>query len=311
MRLGSISAGRKWSSELAERFTAEVRSAPVDLLVVENFQFAPYAHGLDARLRVLDLPNIDSDLAASYAQTKGRVVGLPFRLESAALRRLERKAVADFDVVCVVTEQDRARLPSGAVEVLVCPNGWTPDAPLAASTEPVAVFVALLGWPPNADAARWLAIDVWPRVRAQHRDARLLLVGRDPLPALRALVAPGVEVVGTVPDVRPYLAQALVALAPLRSGGGSRLKVLEAMSAGRPVVATPKGAEGQEDLVGDGLILAGDEVALAQEISRLFADPAAAARLGERARHAVATRYDWDVTLAPLLSLIDSRLPAR
>jgi glycosyltransferase involved in cell wall biosynthesis len=211
--------------------------------------------------------------------------------------------VAAFDATSVVSEAEARLL--GNANTIVVPNGWTPtDAPLPPATEPVAAFVALMGWRPNEDAATWLCRAIWPRVHARVPDATLLLVGRDPSDALRALAGPGVEITGTVDDVRPYLQRARVGLAPLRSGGGSRLKVLESLDAGRPVVATSKGVEGLDDLVGNGVVVADDAAQLADAISELLSDPARAESLGLVGRRAVAERHSWDAALKPLIDAV-------
>jgi glycosyltransferase involved in cell wall biosynthesis len=158
-----------------------------------------------------------------------------------------------------------------------------------------------MSWRPNENAALWLVEQVWPRVVRRVPAARLLLVGRDPGPALRRLSGPAVEVTGSVEEVRPYLARARVALAPLRSGGGTRLKILEALDAGRPVVATTIGAEGLECLAGDGLTIVDDPEGMAEQIAALLRDAARAAELGRQGSAAVAARFSWDRTLSPLL----------
>ncbi len=300
LRTGSISAGRFWSRELA----AEVRRATtprVDLLLVAYSQMAPLMHETDAALKVLDLHNVESSLLGSYARSQRGARRLAARLEGSAVRRLEKKALAAADAVVVVSERDRERLPAAASEVLVCPNGWEAAEPLPGPTEPVAAFVGLMGWAPNVDAAVWLARQVWPGVARREPRARLMLVGRDPAPEVQALARPGVEVTGTVPDVRPYLAAARVALAPLRAGGGTRLKILEALGAARPVVATTLGAEGLEDLVGEGLTLADEPDEMADAIAGFLTEPERAAEWGRRGREAVISRYRWDRTLAPML----------
>ena len=223
---------------------------------------------------------------------------------------MERAALQTFDIVAVVSERDRARLPRSGAQIVVCPNGWEPQPPLPPSRDPTVAFVALMGWRPNADAAVWLAREVWPLVLARAPVARLLLVGRDPTPAVQALAAPTVEVTGAVPDVRAYLARALVATAPLRAGGGSRLKIIEALGAARPVVATRVGAEGLEDLVGQGVVVADRPRELADALVDLLLDPAAAAALGQRGYAAVSERYSWSRTLQPLYELLDARAPA-
>jgi glycosyltransferase involved in cell wall biosynthesis len=111
-------------------------------------------------------------------------------------------------------------------------------------------------------------------------------------------------VTGTVPAIRPYLERAQVAVAPLRAGGGTRLKVLEALDAGRPVVATSVGIAGLDDLVGCGAVVADDPQRMTSAIADLLADPPEAARLGSAGSAAVRARYTWDDTLAPLLERV-------
>lgn len=299
-RRRSISAGRFASRALLR----EIRAAshpPLDCLVVAYGQLAPYASVVDAHHKVLDLHNIESALLSSYAASGRGLTAIPAQLESRAIRRIERAALGAYDTVSVVSDTDRARLPGGHPRVLVCPNGWSPGSPLAASPEPVVAFVGLLGWAPNADAAVWLAEEVWPHVRRSMPEARLVLVGREPTAAVRALARQDVAVTGTVPEVTPYLARARVAVAPLRAGGGSRLKILEALDAGRPVVATTIGAEGLESLVGRGILLADGAERFAETVVDLLRDPDRAASLGRQGNHAVAERFSWDRTLAPLL----------
>ncbi len=300
-RTGSLSAARFWDPALRD-LIRDAAGAGVDHLQIEYTQMASYARGITARLRLLDMHNVESALVASYARVRGGTAKLA-HAEAAALRHLERRAVKSFDATAVVSESDARLLP--ATDALVVPNGWTPtDAPLPPAAEPVAAFVALMGWRPNEDAAMWLCRTIWPRVRARLPGATLLLVGRDPSADLRATAGSGVEVTGTVPDVRPYLQRARVGLAPLRAGGGSRLKVLEALDAGRPVVATSKGVEGLEDLVGNGVVVADEPEHLARAITDLLTDAGRAETIGRQGRAAVAERHSWETALAPLVEVV-------
>jgi glycosyltransferase involved in cell wall biosynthesis len=167
-------------------------------------------------------------------------------------------------------------------------------------------FVATLGWAPNVDAAVWLGHEIWPKVLARVPEARLLLIGRDPAPAVRALADERIEVTGTVADVNPFLARARVVVAPLRAGGGTRLKIMEALDVGRPVVATSVGCEGMDDLVGRGVVVADTASALADAIADLLLDPARAAALGRAGHEAVGADHTWDSALAPLLQVVRS-----
>jgi glycosyltransferase involved in cell wall biosynthesis len=300
-RTASGSAGRFWDARLAAIVRDAANERPVDVLQIEYATLAAYLRGTSARLRVLDLHNIESTLAASYARSAGPLRALPVWGEAAALRRLEWAALRRVNIAVVVSKRDQDRLPRSRVRVLLCPNGWEPGPPLPPAPDPVVIFVALLGWRPNVDAAVWLAERVWPLVRRQRPDARLLLVGRSPAQRVQQLGRSDITVTGTVPDVRPFLAQAKVAVAPLLSGGGTRLKVLEALDAGRPVVATRIGVEGLEDLVGRGVVVADTAESMSAAICDLLADDSRIKELGAQGRRAVAERYAWDVTLEPLL----------
>jgi glycosyltransferase involved in cell wall biosynthesis len=175
---------------------------------------------------------------------------------------------------------------------------------LPPAPDPTVAFVATMGWRPNIDAALWLGRDIWPLVVAQVPQARLLLVGRDPAPTVLALAGSNIEVTGTVPDVTPYLAESRVVVAPLRAGGGTRLKVMEALDVGRPVVATSVGCEGTEDLVGRGVVVADTAAGLADAIAGLLLDPARASALGRAGHDAVSAEHTWDRALAPLLQVV-------
>lgn len=300
VRHRSITASRFSSRALLREIREEARS-PVDLLVVAYGQLAPYARHVAAPHKVLDLHNIESSLMSSYASSSRPPTSVVAATEARSLRRIERAALGVYDVVSVVSQADRDRLPATDARVLVCPNGWEPDDPMPMGADPVVVFVALMGWAPNVDAARWLAQEVWPLVRRARPDARLHLVGREPTVDVTALAAADVVVTGTVPEIAPYLRSARVAVAPLRAGGGSRLKILEALDAGRPVVATTIGAEGLESLIGRGIVIADDPARFAAEVVTFLGDPARAAAVGAAGNAAVREQFSWDQTLAPLV----------
>jgi glycosyltransferase involved in cell wall biosynthesis len=278
----------------------------IDLLQVEYQQMVPLVEGIPAKMSIVDLHNVESALVDSYAGTRRGVAAALFRLEAAALRRMEQRTLGDFDHVVVVSEQERAKLTSAARSVLVCPNGRNPSSVLPDAPGATVAFVATMGWAPNIDAARWLAGEIWPEVQSRIPGAQLLLVGKDPAAAVRALASDSVQVTGTVADVTPYLARSRVVVAPLRSGGGSRLKVLEALDSGRPVVATSIGCEGLEDLVGRGVIVADSAVGLAEAIVGLLDDPVRASALGRTGHEAVVADHTWDAALAPLLEVVQS-----
>lgn len=306
MAAQSVSAGRFSSRAMIETVRRVADEMAIDLLQVEYQQMVPCVEGIPAKMSIVDLHNVESALVDSYAGTRRGVAAALFRLEAAALRRMEQRTLGDFDHVVVVSEQERAKLTSAARSVLVCPNGRDPSSVLPDAPGATVAFVATMGWAPNIDAARWLAGEIWPEVQSRIPGAQLLLVGKDPAAAVRAIASDNVQVTGTVADVTPYLARSRVVVAPLRSGGGSRLKVLEALDSGRPVVATSIGCEGLEDLVGRGVIVADSAVGLAEAIVGLLDDPVRASALGRTGHEAVVADHTWDAALAPLLEVVQS-----
>ncbi len=301
----SLTAARFWDPALA-RVVAEAVGEDTDVLVLGHVQLLPYARGLRAGRTVLDMQNVESALAARIARSGSGLRALAWSAEARALRALERSAPGRADVVTVVSDLDRETF-AGIVDhprVLVVPNAWDEPRPLTPSPEPVASFVALLSWQPNVDACTWFCREVWPLVLRELPEARLQLVGRNPSEEVRALAGPTVEVTGTVPDLDPWYARTRVCLAPLLAGGGSRLKILESLAAGRPVVATSIGAEGLEDLIGRGVVVADAPEDMASAVARLLADPAASAALGRAGVAAVAADHSWEAAVRPLVAAL-------
>ena len=156
------------------------------------------------------------------------------------------------------------------------------------------VFVGAMDYHANIDGAVFFAREVWPQVAARLPDAVFTIVGRNPSEAVSPLArGERIEVTGTVPDVRPYYRSALIAVAPLRVGGGTRLKILEAMAAGVPVVSTTLGAEGLTALPNVDYLLADTGEAVAEAILELARDPLRRARIAAAGHELVRRRYDW------------------
>jgi glycosyltransferase involved in cell wall biosynthesis len=234
------------------------------------------------------------------------------------LARYERMVMRSADVVAAVSEEDRRTLlrlqPAALIGVV--PNGVDTahfsraalageragPLSLAAST---LVFSGTLDFRPNVDAVLWFAREVLPRVRARRPEARLLVVGKRPAPALRALAEQGaLTLTGEVPDARPYIAGAAVYVVPMRIGGGVRLKLLEALALETPVVSTGMGAEGVAGLRGDEhCLLADDPAGFAVAVLRLLDEPTLARRLGAAGRELARARYDWTAIVPRLEAL--------
>ncbi|HEY0972505.1 MAG TPA: glycosyltransferase family 4 protein [Gemmatimonadales bacterium] len=213
-------------------------------------------------------------------------------------RAHQRGVWSAMDRIEVFTERDARVMASlaPAVAPRVRVNAFGMALPAAAvperEEEGSVLFVGNYMHAPNVDAARWLALEIMPLVRARHPDARLTLVGTDPRGAVRGLAGEGVTVRGWVPDVERAIERAAVVAAPVRIGGGQRMKVLQAMAMGRAVVTTPRGAEG---LMIDGgpppLLVADTAEEIAGAISALLDDRAARHTLGRRARAVAEERH--------------------
>ncbi len=235
--------------------------------------------------------------------------------ERARWRAYQARIWRRFDRIQVFTERDAsviARIaPDASGRVRVNPFGVdVPAEPDPSRERPGrVVFVGNFLHAPNVDAAIWLAREIWPLVRARRPDSTLALVGADPPARVRALAGAGVEVTGRVPHVEPWLEEAAVLLAPIRSGGGMRVKVLHAMALGRAVVTTPLGAEG----VGAGapLRVSATADALAEETVRLLEDGDARRELGRRARAFVSEHHGWDAFHDRLARIHDELRGAR
>ena len=207
------------------------------------------------------------------------------------------------DGVVAVSEADKAALQQlvPGLDVTVVPNAVDMEYYSSADIRPAPlsshslVFTGKMDFRPNVDAVLWFCREVLPLVRSKMPDVRFYIVGRSPhRRVLRLADAPAVTVTGYVDDVRSYIAGACVYVAPLRIGGGTRLKVLEAMAMSKPIVSTSLGCEGFEGLVpGRELLLADAPQEFAQQVIELLDDASRRKRLGRAARRFVEQRYDW------------------
>ncbi|HET9591881.1 MAG TPA: glycosyltransferase [Solirubrobacterales bacterium] len=205
--------------------------------------------------------------------------------------RFQPEAWRRFDLLQVFSRRDAEQVaelaPDVAPRVRVDPFGLAMPPPMDPAREVpgTILFVGAFHHPPNRDAAIWLAREILPAVMARHPGARLRIVGSGPTPEVRALAGPNVEVVADAPSVLPHLEEAAVVMAPVRTGGGMRMKVLQAMAAGKAVVTTPRGTEGYTGFGEEPPLAVGEsEAGIAAATAALLADDGERRRLGERAR---------------------------
>ena len=250
---------------------------------------------------VLFQHNVESFIWERHAHVaRSALTRLFFGEQYRRMRNWERRLCAQFDHVIAVSETDaaafRTQFGVGSVSSVATGVDVAYFAPQAIERRPGSiVFTGAMDWLPNVDGIEWFVRECFPEIRRRHADARLSIVGRDPAPRIQALHDPenGIEVTGTVPDVRPYLAQAAAVVVPLRIGGGTRLKIFEALSMNCPMVSTPIGAEGLPVEHDRHLLLAEHASEFTEALSTLLASPMAAAALGSQGGEHVRAKFSW------------------
>lgn len=284
-----------------------VRTAVASLLDAKSFDvavcdFLSASLNFPARLStptVLFQHNVETALWRRMASTeKNPLKRLAYQIEAAKMERYEKRALKRFRHVIAVSENDRQQMltmePNCAITTV--PTGVDtlryPVAPPANLTPPKIVFTGSMDWEPNLDAVTYFCQDIFPRVRAEYPSALFQIVGRNPHPRIKQLASKNVQVTGTVPSVAEYLRDATLVIVPLRIGGGTRLKIFEAMAMGKAVISTSVGAEGLDIHSGQDLILADDPTAFADAILTLIRDPILRQRY-ENSAAKLAAQYDW------------------
>jgi glycosyltransferase involved in cell wall biosynthesis len=294
------------SPAMAAALNQSGAGGPFDIVHLDSIHMAAHAERLPTP-HVYDWHNIESEAMERYGE---RSPSLPHRLyarlTAKRLRALEARLLrsAFGHIVCSERERDQLLAREPRARVAVVPNG-VDTAYFANPTDGVRVrhnrivFVGSMDYPPNIEAAASFVRETWPSVRTKLPErVSLTIVGANPTPAVLQLAAqPAVEVTGTVADVRPYYSDAFAAVVPIRSGGGTRLKILEAMAAGVPVVSTPLGAEGLHVSGGRNIVLVepADAEGWAHELALLASNEVRRCELAAAGLDLVRSRYDWAV----------------
>jgi len=255
---------------------------------------------------VLFQHNVESEIWRRHADTAGNPVKkMLYRMEFRKMLRYERAAVRKFQHVIAVSENDRALMTKwvDGDRVTVVPTGvdlaqYRPAPNPLDISAPLVTFVGAMDWEPNVDGVEYFCAEVWPAIKAEVPQARLRIVGRNPDRRVQKWASNSInndnsiEVTGRVPSVVEHLRQSAVIIVPLRIGGGTRLKIYEAMATGKAVVSTTIGAEGLDVHHGHDIMLADDPRSFAQAVIMLLRDPELRRRY-EKAAAETAARYDW------------------
>jgi sugar transferase (PEP-CTERM/EpsH1 system associated) len=284
----------------------------IERVLVFSSAMAQYADPYREARRVVDFCDVDSDKWRQYADKKAFPMSLLYRYEANQLLRYERQVARDYDASLFVSAPEaelfRTLAPESGAKIGHFSNGvdtdyFSPHEPHASPYAPgerALVFTGAMDYWPNVDAVQWFCDEVFPQLRTRFPELHFYIVGSRPAPAVQQLAQrPGVKVTGTVPDVRPYIAHAAVAVAPLRIARGIQNKVLEAMAMATPVVVSPQALEGIDAVPGSELVLAEDAAAFADAVATLLAgQESAAAAIGQAARAKVQRQYSWSSNLA-------------
>jgi glycosyltransferase involved in cell wall biosynthesis len=304
--------GRSWASALpVDLWKARVpalgalasrlaRPGQADACVADFLAAMPNTPGGGQVPRVLFQHNVEHVIWQRLAATERRawrraLLGIEWR----KMRRFEARACARAALTLGVSEADVALLARLAprARLAALPTGVDAEyfAPTRAAERPAElVFLGSMDWYPNEDAVLHFIDRILPAIRREVPDASLTVVGRNPTPRLRAAAAAsGVSITGTVDDVRPHVAPAAVCVVPLRVGGGTRLKIFEALAMEKAVVSTSVGAEGLPLTPGEHYRAADAPADFAQAVIRLLRDPEGRARLGRAGRALVEARFSW------------------
>jgi glycosyltransferase involved in cell wall biosynthesis len=250
---------------------------------------------------VVDSHEIAYDLARQFARASSNLGRRVYA--GANWRKLRREELGTYrraDGIYLCSAEDERRLLDEVpgARTAIIPNAadvefFQPrpmDRPADGRT---VLYFGHLSTVPNIDAVTYFVGDIWPCIAEAHPKATCKIIGGRAPPSLLALGGPRVELTGFVPDLRPHLAAAAAVVVPLRLGGGTRLKIVEAMAMGKAIVSTTLGAEGIEAVPGRDLLVEDRPAAFAEAVNRLLADPGLAARIGQSARQLAVERYAW------------------
>lgn len=300
----------RWVQQISEKHQ-------LDAVVVFSSSMAQYAESLRDVPMLVDFVDVDSAKWTQYASERSWPLSLLFRREGRCLLAYEQtvamKARQSFFVTDSETALFRQLAPQAAAKVQTICNGvdsqfFSANAarsnPFRAGEKSI-VFTGAMDYWPNVDAVRWFSNDILPIIRKTWPGLRFYIVGRNPDVSVQSLGSGGVVVTGTVPDVRPYLQYADVVVAPLRLARGIQNKILEAMSMGRPVVASGACVSAIQAQSSVDIVSADSVEEYVMAINEILSDPLRAQRLGVAARDCVVRRYSWSAHLAGIDQYLD------
>ena len=305
------SMGYFYSPQLEQTIQQLLTRERFDLIFVHCSSVAQYVAHVHGIPKILDFGDMDSQKWLEYAQYKPFPLSLGYWLEGTKLERAEKQLAAQFDLCTVTTRAELETLDSfGTAQA----TGWFPNGVDAGYFQPDGTrydpdtlsFIGRMDYYPNQECMIRFCAQTWPRIRAQRPQAKLLIVGADPSPAIRKLgVLPGVEVTGSVPDVRPFVLRSAAMIAPLSIARGTQNKILEAMALGVPVITSTIAVKGVDAEAEQHLLVGDSPEEEAAAALRLMNNVDERARLAEAGRARMLSHHDWTAALQRLDALVE------
>lgn len=309
-----------YSEEMVGKIREAIAAEDFDLVHFEQTRMALYLSALPTTTRAKKVLGLQNVAALQYARLSQIELTLFRRmrawLHSRMMQRWEANSAELFDLCTTVSGEDRDRLleANPRVRVDLVPNGVDTRLSrlLAQDDLPKALLlVGSMSYVPSADGAIWFCSEVLPHVRQEVGEVEVWIVGHAPPPQVEVLAGDGVHVTGRVEDVVPYYERSAVSIVPIRGGSGTRLKILEAMALGRPVVSTSIGCDGLDVVPGEHLLVADSAQEFARETVRLLADASLRQRIVVQARALVESAYDWDAITERMLAIYTALVQER
>lgn len=309
----SFIVSRDYRSEMRRSFDEVLRRFRPDVVHIDHLQMAQFADFQASYKTVLDHHNVESAIIRRIAETsENPAVRLYAHLEWPKLQKYELEICSKSNLVLTVSEEDRAtlrRLDPELVNIRSVPIGVDTEffKPVRRQAGCKNILsVGTMYWPPNIDSMLYFSRDIFPLVQQSVPDCTLTIAGQRPAPSIEALSTnPAIRVTGYVNDVRDVARNSGVFIVPLRSGSGVRVKILNAMAMGLPIVSTSIGAEGLEVTSGEHILIADDSEEFADAVVRILTDRELGLRLGENARRRVCEKYSWETVGNKLLATYD------
>lgn len=305
------SMGYFYSARLKRHIAEQLAQTKFDLIFVHCSSVAPYVASVKHVPKILDFGDMDSQKWLEYARYKPFPLSMGYWLEGGKMLRAEKQLARQFDLCTATTRAEWETLEGFGLNV---PSDWFPNGvdseyfkPSNEPYEPETIcFIGRMDYYPNQECMFEFCAKTLPLLQVRRPNLKLLIVGADPIPAVRKLgELPGVTVTGSVPDVRPYLHRSALMVAPLNIARGTQNKILEAMAAGVPSVVSRVAAGGVDAVAGEHLLIAQTPEDYAAAIERVLSDPTERARLARAGRERMLSNHAWPNSMRRLDRIIE------